>query len=960
MRGKNAQNLGLSRINLFRRLSKRSMHDRSAMIPTILDSVARSRCFRAFLVAVSLGTLGAGRVEAQLPQTKLATVFPPGGKQGTSVELVVTGADQEDANQLYFSHPGITAKGAEQKFSVAIGAEVPPGLYDVRVVGRFGLSNPRTFVVGQFPEVVRKGTNTVFESAQEVPLGVSISGTVAASGMDFYKFPVKKGQRVLIQCQTREIDSRMAGAMVLYSSTGGELERSRTGDLMDYTAPADGNLVVKVHDFTYRGGAEYFYRLTISDSPYIDAVLPAAVMAGTKAKVTLYGRNLPGGTPAKGVEVRGKPLEQLEVEIQAPAEAGARQRLVTGRTLPSTAGAADGFEYQLKTPRGVSNPVMIGFADAPVVLEVEPNQKPGEAQKITPPCEVAGRFYPVGDVDVFTFEAKKGDAYALELIANRMGLVADPVIVVQKVAKDEKGAEKVTDVAEIGDSPANIGGPEFNTASHDPTGRFEAKEDGTYRLQVRDLFNRGQPNGRLTYRLIIRKESPDFRLVALPEASQVKKTPTDVMAWNSTLRRGETIPVKLLVLRRDGFKEDIHVSVEGLPKGVTFGEVRIPANSNSVHLLLAADDKAAAWVGGVRVLGKAKVADAELVREARGAMVTWDVVSDNATTEPPRARMTRGGMVLAVSELEAAPFSIVPDLTKPVETSVAGKVKVPFKVARRGDFAVDLKLKGFGAPDADKFKELDVPAKATNVVWELDLSQTKLPAGTHSIYLQGRAKGKFRFMTDAAKAAEDAAKKAEKEAAELAAAAKAADEAAKKAGSGPPDAKAAAEKAAKEAAAKAKAAETRKTSAQSRMKEMADKSKPKDVDAAFYSLPVTLKLAPGPVTIAPASAAGEVAQGGKWELPVKINRLFDYKDPVELTLVLPKDVKGITAAKVTIPKDGTEGKLVVEAAANATPGEHKLAVLASMKLNNQDLKVEQPVALKVAAVAAPKPAPKAK
>lgn len=931
------------------------MHDRIAMIPNFFLSMSPRH--RGFLLLTLVAFVAIAPVQAQLPQTKLATIFPPGGKQGATVEVALTGADQDDATQLLFSHAGITSKLAEQKFSVTIGADVPPGLYDVRVVGRFGISNPRTFVVGQWPELLRKGTNTIFESAQEVPLGSTVNGRVEASGMDFYKFAVKKGQRVLLDCQSRAIDSRMAGALVLYSSTGGEVERSRTGDLLDYTAPADGQLVVKVHDFTYRGGPEYFYRLTISDGPFIDLISPSAGAAGTKGKFTLYGRNLPGGTPAKDLTVGGKPLEQLEVEIPVPADALAQQRLVTGRTLPSTAATVDGFEYQLKSPRGISNPVLIGFANAPVVVEIEPNGKPGEAQKITPPCEVSGRFFPVGDVDTFTFEAKKGDVYALEVIANRLGIVSDPQIVVQKVTKDEKGAEKSSDVIELSDSPANIGGPEFNTASNDPSGRFEAKEDGTYRIQVRDLFNRSQPNARLTYRLVIRKESPDFRLVALPEASQVKKAPADVMTWNSSLRRGETIPIKLLVLRRDGFKEDIRVTVDGLPKGVTFGDLRIPAASNSMNLLLAADDQAAGWAGAMRIIGKAKVGDLELVREARGASVTWDVLSDNATADFPRTRLIRGGTVLAVSESEGAPFSIVPESAKPVETCVGSKLKVPFKVTRRGDFAADLKLKGAGAPDADKFKELDVPAKATNVVWEIDLAQTKLAPGTHSFYLQGRAKGKVRFMMDAAKVAEEAAKKAEKEAADLAAAAKAAEEAAKKAGAGPAEAKAAAEKAAKEAAAKAKEADARKTSAQTRMKEVADKSKAKDVDAAFYSLPITLNIAPAPITIAPPAAPGEVAQGAKWELPVKVSRLFDYKDPIDLTLVLPKDVKGITAAKVTIPKDGSDGKLVIEAAANATPGDHKLTVLGSVKFNGQDLKAEQTVALKVAAVTPPKPAP---
>lgn len=54
-----------------------------------------------------------------------------------------------------------------------------------------------------------------------------------------------------------------------------------------------------------------------------------------------------------------------------------------------------------------------------------------------------------------------------------------------------------------------------------------------------------------------------------------------------------------------------------------------------MNLLLAADDQAAGWAGAMRIIGKAKVGDLELVREARGASVTWDVLSDNATADFP-------------------------------------------------------------------------------------------------------------------------------------------------------------------------------------------------------------------------------------------------------------------------------------------------------------------------------------
>jgi len=47
---------------------------------------------------------------AQLPVARLLTVFPPGGKSGSQFEVGLTGADLDEANQLHFSHTGITAK----------------------------------------------------------------------------------------------------------------------------------------------------------------------------------------------------------------------------------------------------------------------------------------------------------------------------------------------------------------------------------------------------------------------------------------------------------------------------------------------------------------------------------------------------------------------------------------------------------------------------------------------------------------------------------------------------------------------------------------------------------------------------------------------------------------------------------------------------------------------------------
>src|SRR5215813_11863565 len=121
----------------------------------------------------------------QLPNPRLLTVSPCGAKAGTSVEITWTGTDLEEPQAFLFSHPGIKAapvippppkeepkktdpkkddpkkdapKKPEEKkpappppitkFTITVPADVPPGYYDVRLVNKFGVSNPRVFVIG--------------------------------------------------------------------------------------------------------------------------------------------------------------------------------------------------------------------------------------------------------------------------------------------------------------------------------------------------------------------------------------------------------------------------------------------------------------------------------------------------------------------------------------------------------------------------------------------------------------------------------------------------------------------------------------------------------------------------------------------------------------------------------------------------------------------------------------------
>ncbi|HEY2251564.1 MAG TPA: hypothetical protein VGH74_10910, partial [Planctomycetaceae bacterium] len=318
---------------------------------------------------------------AQLPQARLNAVFPTGGQRGTTVDLTLAGGtDLDEASQLYFSHAGITAAPKTQtidgkphpiagQFVVTIAADVPVGVYDVRARSLYGLSNPRTFTVGDRKEIVEVEPNNTPDKPMAIELNTIVNGkSDGGADIDWYKFAAKAGQRVLIELRSKQLDSRMEGAVDLLTVTqtgnvigaGRRIMHRRTlgraEPLLDFTVPADGEYLLKVHDFLYNGSAEYVYRLALHTGPHIDFVLPAAGLPGTTAEYTLYGRNLPGGQPSTQKAVDGRVLEQLKVQIALPADP---TLLEAASQVPPDEAGVDGITWSLASPAGASNPITI-------------------------------------------------------------------------------------------------------------------------------------------------------------------------------------------------------------------------------------------------------------------------------------------------------------------------------------------------------------------------------------------------------------------------------------------------------------------------------------------------------------------------------------------------------------------------------------------------------------------------
>lgn len=712
--------------------------------------VGFSRKPRVFAMLLALAGCFAwsGSLSAQLPVARLYSVFPLGAKHGATVDVTLTGgADLEGARALRFTHPGITAvqktqmvQGKDEpqpvpnQFVVTIASDVPPGVYELRCVGRFGISNPRAFVVSDRDEVIEVEPNDEPTQAMAVTPGTIVNGrSDKASDLDYFKLTASQGQRVIIDCWAERIDSRLDGTLTLFDANGQELatnrDFNRRDPLIDFTAPTDGEYVVRLNDFLYAGGSEQFYRLSFRTGPYVDFVFPPSAAPGTKQTFAIFGRNLPGGQPVEGLMVGGNPLERVDVEIDVPGGA-AETRLESDLLVAPEGAFIDGFTYRLPSDQGESNPVFIPFATAPLVAEQEPNDEPAQAQRVAVPCEYVGQIGHKQDDDWLVFDAKKGEVFWMEVLCQRMGMPADPQVRVERVVTKEDGTEQVSDLKTLDDSGANIGGASFNTTSVDPTDRFVVPEDGTYRVVLHDLDYYTSGHARIVYRLSIRHETPDFRLVALaPFPNDVGKTPNP---WTALVRKGGTERLQVFAFRRDGFAGEIRLAVEGLPEGVTSAGATIGPGQNDAILVFTASEQAAAWSGQIKVIGTATIGDSEVRREARGGAVLWT----GAQNLEVGARIT-DDVVLAVGE-ETAPMLLqagVDSLTVPQ----SHQLNLPITLTRRDDSKADIALTPYGVPGNTQTNTVTLKGDASQITVPLFI-QNNATAGTYTFFVQGSTK----------------------------------------------------------------------------------------------------------------------------------------------------------------------------------------------------------------------------
>lgn len=689
------------------------------------------RFHSARLVVIALVLLfGAGRLQAELPIPRFDRLTPLGCSAGGQVEVQVLGNDCEELKALVFDHPGITATpvaGKEKLFLVSVAASTPEGSFDARLIGKWGVSNPRQFSVTHgLTDLAEKEPNNDSAAAQPIGVNVALNGQSDGNDQDVFRLTLKKGQRVTIDCRSSRLDVQLDAVLRLQTPDGKQLASS--GDyygrdpFLDLIAPADGDYDVVLHDLSYRGGLPY--RLVISDRPHVENAFPRAVQIGKTTAVKLLGRNLAPRLPAPDGQVSSPfdpRLEEVAFDLTPPenAKLGDYQFLEhpTAHSVAPTAatGTLSGFQFRPgalgSDGKGVSlSAVTMLLTDLAPVDEQEPNDALEQPQGISLPVVLNGRFDRQRDADWYEFSVPENGQYGVDVYCERIAGQADPYLVLV----DETGNR----FQELDDFGHRINA--FDGHLRDPSGSVNLSAGKKYRLLVQDRYRRGGP--RYQYVLSVRKQEPDFFVAAMHHHNPGP--------GGTTLRAGGAAFFDLIVHQKDGYNGPVVISASQLPPGVHFR----PTSVHNTHgsFVLWADADAALYDGPIELIATGKRGEQTLVHAVRPYARVWN---DNPASSRPQRQSFLSVRDKAPFALEFAPGEVTIEAGKKAEVKVSLKRLWP-------DFTAQVTLQAYAFPGQVKATLPQIAAGASEATLTFEV-QPNAAAGEYTLTILGQAQVPF-------------------------------------------------------------------------------------------------------------------------------------------------------------------------------------------------------------------------
>lgn len=424
------------------------------------------------------------------PQIKLLSLH--GLQAGATTTLTLAGEDLAGSPKLLLPvpiaeqtlQPGSTDKQAI--VAVTLAADVPAGIYPLRVASAHGISEPVLIGVDTLPQ------KPLVASVEQLP--VALHGTLSGSSSARVTFTGRAQQSMVIDVESHRLGSKLRPVLRLLDPGGlpiawSQAHRPIAGDArITALLPRDGTYTVELHDAAYQAGSPGHFRLKIGELRYADFTLPTGLRRNEPGRVQLVGSQM----SALDVAATTAPFATAIDWHQVPLASGERPWLFTSN-MP---------EY------------------------TEPDSAAAIQEVSAPPLGISGVVWAAREQDVFEMPVTPGAKLRFEVIAHRIGSLLDAVLTLT----DAEGKVLVTV-----DDVSGVIDPQLDFTVPDGVEKL--------RVAVRDLTRRGGED--YVYRLeVTAPDAPRFQITSDRAAYTIPQQGSALVSLSVT-RLGYTGPIAL-------------------------------------------------------------------------------------------------------------------------------------------------------------------------------------------------------------------------------------------------------------------------------------------------------------------------------------------------------------------------------------------------------------------------------
>ena len=493
-------------------------------------------------------------------------LYPSGGMQGDSLDVVVAGLNIHTAKEVLLSGNGLRArvvgpvepdeqevqKGKRKKkvnkskltdqsspqlaqrlrVRVYIAPDAPLGIHDFRFKSGQGVSNKLFFEVSSYPNLVAEYKDLVAGDTTRLPTSPRVlCGQVPPGSINYYRFYAQPGEQFVAHVKARQLLPYIADAVPgwfqpvirITDLAGKEYafcdDYGRSPDpTLFFKAEKEGEYLLAIHDAIYRGREDFAYRMTFGQIPFVTDVKPKVVTAGKRCHLTLKGVNLP--------TTRVRMTPQADVQPFVSFDNGSHAAF-----LPITV-----LSEQMKIHQATDR--------------IEPSVTTCYVDSLTEAYQLKE----------YMVHLEKGQDYVFDIHAARVGSMAD----LELQIKDESG--RVLAVSDDVEDPT----AGMITYHADPSLVFECLKTGRYTLQVRELT--GAYGDAYFYMLQFPRPQVDFRAFVSPSTLSIP-------SGGSALLKFEFVGMDRPVAA---------ISLEGLPEGFEHSSCVVPAKAKFLEVTLTA------------------------------------------------------------------------------------------------------------------------------------------------------------------------------------------------------------------------------------------------------------------------------------------------------------------------------------------------------------------------------------